>query len=356
MRVNGSINRSKFFFLLMLLLLSAVVARAKSFRFADYGNAKGTRSEALAWFDKELRQRSDNRMGLQFFWGGSLLKGKVTLKGVSDGVAEMGTVVMIFTPGQLPLYEIGDLPFENPDAWVGLRAIHDLVTTTPEVREQFTRRNLVYITNYTTGPVQIASKKPVTDLDGLKGLKLRATGPYKEIFNELGAAVLSFSQAEVYQNLNSGVIDATQNYYYIIKARRQYEVAPYITELNYGQNLSFAMVMNLSAWKKLDKRDQGILSKLGRDFTDHLGRAMLDSLVQDRQAMVDGIEGKKVTIVKPSKVFKSRVEREGKKTISHWEQEMNKMGLPGSRVLGRYNGLIRKYQKVRDSGGYPWQR
>jgi hypothetical protein len=67
---------------------------------------------------------------VEFHWGGSLLGGKDTLKGVGDGVADMGTVVGFFTPRELRAYNIGDLPVDNSDMWIGLRAMYDLANGT----------------------------------------------------------------------------------------------------------------------------------------------------------------------------------------------------------------------------------
>src|SRR5690625_2217995 len=107
------------------MLVGGVTAEARTLTFSDYGPNQGVRAKALEWFADQVQERSDGDLKIQFYWGGSLLSGKDTLKGVGDGVADMGTVIGFFTPRELETYNIiGDYP-GNGDVWVGLRAMYD---------------------------------------------------------------------------------------------------------------------------------------------------------------------------------------------------------------------------------------
>lgn len=54
------------------------------------------------------------------------------------------------------------------------------------------------------------SRKPVTDIKDLKGLKVRATGDWGQIIGKLGASPVSLALGEVLPALERGTIDATE--------------------------------------------------------------------------------------------------------------------------------------------------
>ena len=195
---------------------------AETIRFAEFSPNRGLRAKALQQFAQKLEKESNGELKIQFFWGGSLLKIRSILKGVGDGAADMGSVVGFLTPKELSLYTLGDLPVSNSDEWVGMRALYQLVNDSDALKKQFTASNVVYLSNYTTGPIQLICKKNVSSIQEIQKSKIRASGPYGKAFSSLGASVQKLSQPTVYQALQTGLVDCNQNYYYSIEAYKQY--------------------------------------------------------------------------------------------------------------------------------------
>lgn len=341
-----------------LTVLSAGIssAEAVTLRFSDYGPNRGTRAAAMEWFADQIKERSGGSMDVEFFWGGSLLGGKDTLKGVGDGVADMGTIVGFFTPRELRTYNIGDLPFENSDMWVGLRAMHDLARENEALGKEFADANVVYVTNYTTGPVQLICTKPVKTLDDLKGLKVRASGPYGDALAELGAEVVRMSQSEVYQALDSGLIDCNQNYYYSMKGYKQYEVAPHVLEMDWGQNMAFGIVMNKFAYDGLSDEEKKVLADVAADFEDHLAQLMMEEQAKVKAEMQAGIDGKSIAVVELPADGKKRLMDMSGKQIDKWSREASQDGLDAEAIIADYRDRIAAYRKELDARGYPWTR
>ena len=84
---------------------------------------------------------------------------------------------------------MGDLPVTNSDEWVGMRALYQLVQNSSTMKKQFGNSNVLYLSNYTTGPIQLICKKEVSSIRGLQKAKIRASGPYGRVFSHLGASV-----------------------------------------------------------------------------------------------------------------------------------------------------------------------
>ena len=114
---------------------------------------------------------------------------------------------------------------------------------------------------FRTVEVFVHSKKPVSKLEDLKGLKLRTAGAWLEISKQLGAASISTSGGDVYPMLERGVIDATEwgtlyenitpGFHRITK----YVVIPGVHQ-PYG---GFELIINPEAWEKLSERDKKLV-------------------------------------------------------------------------------------------------
>lgn len=341
-----------------ILMTTAIAgqATAKTLRFAEFGPNRGDRAKALTWFADELKQRTGGSLNIEFHWGRALLSTKAVLKGVSDGVADMGSIVGFLTPKELRAYNLADLPVDNADEWVGMRAIYKLATEHPAFKKEFDKAGVVYITNYTTGPIQLVCRKPVKSVADLKGVKVRGSGPYGKAMSDVGASVQSMGQPQVFEALDSGLIECNQNYYYSIKAYKQYEVAPYVTELNWGQNMSFGIVMNKAAFDSLSAAEKKALTDVGSAFIDHFAEVMIEGKEKDKAAMVAGIGGKSIKVIEMPAADRGKILAAGKKYVNQWVTDVTKGGLDGKGILAAYNANIAEFTKVKTSKGYPWKK
>ncbi len=329
---------------------------AKTLRYAEFGPNRGTRAQALNWFADEVKKQSGGSLKIEFHWGKSLLGTKAVLGGLKDGVADMGSVIGFFSPKKLRGYNIGDLPVDNSDEWVGMRAIYELSTTNQAMQEEFDKNGITYVTNYTTGPIQLICSKPVNALADLNGTKLRGSGPYGKALADMGAVVQRMGQAKVYQALDSGLVECNQNYYYSMKAYKQYEVAPHVVELDWGQNMAFGIFMNKAAHDGLTKKEKSVIRSVGSGFIDHLAKLMIEGKSSDKKAMMDGIDGKTIDVVMLPEAQRAKLLDAGKKYVDAWVNEATKQGYDGEGLLTAYEASIAKFTGEKDAKGYPWLR
>ncbi len=342
--------------LITTALAWAADAAAKTLTFAEFGPNRGTRAAALQWFADELDARSKGDLTIEFFWGKSLLTTKAVLQGVGDGVADMGSVIGFFTPKELRAYNLGDLPVQNSDVWVGMRALYALSSDYPALSAGFDAANVVYISNYSTGPIQLICTAKVETLEQLTGKKVRGSGPYGKTLAALGAEVVRMGQGEVYQALDSGLVDCNQNYYYSMKAYKQYEVAPFVLELDWGQNMSFGIIMNKQSYADLSDNQRKVLHAAASDFVDHFAKAMIESQIADKAAMEAGIDGKTIEVVVLSPEERKTLLETSRQQIDAWVADAKGDGLDGAAILAAYEALIAKYAKEKEDKGYPWTR
>lgn len=338
------------------LSVSAAFAQSQTLTFSDYGPNRGSRALAVQWFADEVKSRSVGRLKIDIHWGGALLDGKSTLKGLRDNAADMGTIVGFFAPKELKAYNMGDLVVENADPWIGLRAVYDVASTNETMRKEFDRAGIVYISNYTTGSIQLICVEPVATLDDLKGRKIRGSGSYGKIMNDLGAKNQNMSQADAFQALDSGLLDCNQNYYYGIEAYKQHEVARHLLVLDWGQNMSFGIFMSQIAYDRLDAKNQAVIRAVGKDFIDYFAQVSAQEAVRIRSELESGDGGTRVTVRELPLAERAKLREAGERYIQIWIKEANASGIDGTALLASYQKRIDHYASEKRAKGYPWSR
>lgn len=76
------------------------------------------------------------------------------------------------------------------------------------VREAYAERGVYLVGPIAGGGVTLFGKRPIRTLDDLRGYKIRTTGTAARVLEKLGAAPVSVAGGELYQALQTGVVDA----------------------------------------------------------------------------------------------------------------------------------------------------
>src|SRR3989304_9189325 len=114
-----------------LLFSTATVDRAYAaekvinLKIANFFPPPSKQSKITQEFGEELERRSEGRIKVQYFAGGSLLTGPAMFKGIETGIADVGYSHVYYTPGRMPVSEGLGLPVGTPTGWVGGPAGND---------------------------------------------------------------------------------------------------------------------------------------------------------------------------------------------------------------------------------------
>ncbi|GFE65593.1 C4-dicarboxylate TRAP transporter substrate-binding protein [Litoreibacter roseus] len=317
----------------------------------EAGPNRGARAAALQWFADELESRSNGDMRVDIQWGGALFKANAALPSIRDGVADMGTVISVYYPQELVSYGIADLPIDNPDAWVGMRATDELMRTSDAIKSDLADKGLVYIGTFTTSAVNIGCKDAaIRTADDVAGLKVRGVGAYGKVFGEMGANMVRMSIYEAYQGLDVGLIDCSQGYSYAVAALKQAEVMDSYTLLDWGQVGGVGIFMNEDVHGSLSADQQQLLEEVGSDMADHFGRLITDANAK----AIEDMTAAGVEIIELPEEERAKFLELGEPFIQAWADTAQSVGLPGTDLLNEYQQLIAKYTEERDANGYPW--
>jgi TRAP-type C4-dicarboxylate transport system substrate-binding protein len=342
-----------------LLGLAAFSAAAQGtvLRYTEPSVNRGERASQMNWFADEIARRTDGALKVNFFWGGALMEARAGLKGIGDGAAEMGSIVGSYTAREMQPYNVGDLPIVDADLWVGMRAMHELASTDPDIQKAFRQANVVYLSNYTTTEVQLICKnKVISRIEDFKGTKIRSAGFYGQVMESLGANVQRFSGMDANRALDTGNIQCNHNYLYGMRLLKDYEVANEIIRLDWGQHLAWAMVMNKDVFDKLPPAHQKVLKDTGRELVDRVARELMNANDRAVEAMKAGIDGHKVNVHPFPPAEKAKLMKAGEKFVDEWRTKTDAAGYDSKRILASYRALVDKYEQERKAKGYPWAR
>ena len=85
------------------------------------------------------------------------------------------------------------------------------------------------------------------------------------------------------------------------------------------------------------------MRQLGSDFIDYLAQLMIDGKLSNKQAMVDGIDNKKISVVRLPDGERAELIAGGTKYVETWVSEATAQGYDGKAMLASYESLIDKY-------------
>ena len=344
----------------LLLPAAPQVADAKDYiiRYSDIGGNKGPRAAALNVWAKEIEEQSKGQMKIKFFWGQSLIKAKATLKGVSSGLAEMGTIIPAYTPADTPVGNYGNIPFNEADPWIGMRAHHDVRINGKHLQAEDKRNGIKMLFTNVTGPVQLlCGKEQIDTLEKIKGKKIRAIGGYIELFKSMGAVPVKIGFGELYSALDRGTVDCTINYTPYVKSYKHYEVTKYLMLAKMGQSIGYGGGINLKFYNGLPQDMKDILLAASDRYMDNYAKNLLDYSKEARETMTAGIDGKKLTIVEMPDAELAKWAEFAKPIASKLLGKMRKLSeAERNEFAARYASTMAKYRKIQEEKGYPWAR
>jgi TRAP-type mannitol/chloroaromatic compound transport system substrate-binding protein len=186
-------------------------SRAQSFslRMQGFLAAASPTHRAFEKWATDLKEKSAGRLTIQVLPAGGAVAPGETINAVSAGILDghysSSSFFAARDPGFMMLGDTGASydTVEQRDRWWLEGGGEDLG------RELYASANMVYVANVFWPSEHIPAKKALRGVADLKGLKIRVPpGFVAEYFNKAGAAVVNLPGGEVFNSLQSGVIDA----------------------------------------------------------------------------------------------------------------------------------------------------
>ena len=286
---------------------------------------------------KEVEKRTNGKVKVQTFPGGTLLPAKNIFDGVISGLADIGNFAMSYQPGRFPISEAIDLPVGFTSAKAASLALYDLVEKYNA--KEFEKVKL--LTLFTCPPADFMTSRPVKSLKDLKGLEVRVSGTGADAVKRLGGIPVAMPQSETPEAIQRGVVKGIVSSMEILQDFNFAAYCPYATEANLFV-VSFAVVMNKEKWDSMPadvkktfddlRREQALWT--GTYVDDHVKEALVWSKQKYNHQVFDFPASDKAEIPKLLKPM-----------IDDYVKRVAGQGLPGEQIMKDVYALKAKYEK-----------
>ena len=245
--------------------------------------------EAVQRMGKKLEGATNGRISIQMFPSMQLGGEKEMIEQAQVGalqiarisVGAMGPVVDDLNVFNLPFIFRDEAHMRKViDGPIG-QDLLDRISNAPTSR-------LIVLGWMDAGTRNVYSDKPVTKPADLKGMKIRTMGNpiFVETMNAMGGNGVAMGFNELYQALQTGVVDGAENNEPTVLAQNHYQVKK-VYSLTGHLIIPEIFVFSRRTWDTLSKDDQAMLKKFSREAQMEQ-RQLWDAMVRDAETKLKG--------------------------------------------------------------------
>lgn len=237
---------------------------------ADYPTVIGDQK-----FAELVNERTDGRITIEVFPSGQLGDEKSVLEQIQLGAidfARTNSSPLAEFHDELKVFSVPYLFNSDEHLWNFLNS--EMGTTLLDGLQEAKMQGLAY---YDSGSRNFYSTKPLTNMEELKGQKIRVQQSEVNIqlMEALGASATPMPYGEVFSALQTGIIDGAENNLPSIDSSNHYQEAKYLI-MDHHTRVPEVLLTSKASWDKLSAEDQEIIKQ-----------AALDSVETQRQAWAE---------------------------------------------------------------------
>lgn len=247
-----------------LFLLSAVAtplwaqAQPIVIKFSHVVAQDTPKGAAAEYFAKKAGELTKGKVKVEVYANSTLYKDKEEMEALQVGAVQMlAPSLAKFGPLGVKEFEVFDLPFIF-DGYADLHAVTE-GKVGQTLLTKLEPRGIKGLAFWDNGFKSFSLNSPVKSPADLKGKKLRiqSSKVLEEQMRTLGALPQSMAFSEVYQALQTGVVDGTENPVSNFYTQKMHEVQKHMTQTDHGY-LGYAVIVNKKFWEGLpaDVREQ----------------------------------------------------------------------------------------------------
>ena len=260
-------QRIIFVFLLYTIALGAWAQQPIVIKFSHVVALDTPKGKGAERFKQLAEERTKGRVKIEVFPNSQLFKDGEEMEALQLGSVQMlAPSVSKFGPLGVKEYEAFDIPYIFPD-----KAVLARVTEGPIGASLFRKlepKGIVGLAYWDNGFKVMTANKPLRNPLDAKGLKLRiqSSKVLDAQMRALGAIPQVMAFSEVYQALQTGVVDGFENTPSNVYSQKTHEVQKFLTVTNHGY-IGYAVIANKKFWDGLPADVRTALEGAMRDAT-----------------------------------------------------------------------------------------
>ncbi len=256
---------------LPLLASMAPAANPVVIKFAHVVADNTPKGQGALLFKKLAEERLPGRVEVQVYPNSSLFGDGKEMDALMLGDVHMlAPSLSKFEHYAKPL-QIFDLPFLFDD----IHAVDRFQRSEhgQELLKAMQHKNILGLAYWHNGMRQMSANKPLREPRDARGLKFRvqASAVLDAQFKALRAIPRKMSFAEVYQGLQTGVVNGTENTWSNYESQKVHEVQKYMTESDHGL-IDYMVIANARFWNGLPEDIRSELEAILAEVTIEVNR------------------------------------------------------------------------------------
>ena len=243
------------------------------------------KGKAADFFKKRAEELTAGKVKVEVYPNSQLYKDKEEMEALQIGAVQMlAPSLAKFGPLGVKEFEAFDLPY----IFDGYDDLHK-VTNGPlgtKLLEKLEPKGIKGLAFWDNGFKVFSSNKPIKEVGDFKGQKMRiqSSKVLDAQMRALGVIPQVMAFSEVYQALQTGVVDGTENPPSNLYTQKMHEVQKHLRVSDHGY-LGYAVIVNKAFWEGLPADVRGQLEKAMAESTEHANKIAKEENDQSLEAV-----------------------------------------------------------------------
>jgi TRAP-type C4-dicarboxylate transport system substrate-binding protein len=309
--------------------------KAMKLRLSSMWPAQHPLTKTFDQWGKDVEKATEGRITVTVFAGSTLSPPMQVYDNTAKGVVDVGTALLAYAPGRLPLSEVLQLPLGYRNGYQASKLGEAYYKKFKP--KEFDDVKVMFL--HGAAPGFIFTKNPVKSTADVKGLRIKANAENADIVKNLGASPVTMPVTETYDSLSRGVIDGCL---FPIEALQGFKIAEVVKTVieNYGVSYMTSMyvIMNKAKWNALSPADQKAIEKINDEYNEKIAK-MWVTMDDSAKAFA---KTKGVTFLTVSKEEEAATAQKMKPILDEYVKMAKSKGLPGDEALKFCQDFLKK--------------
>lgn len=256
------------------------------------------KGKASEFFAKRAAELTKGKVKVEVYPNSSLYKDKEEMEALQIGAVQMlAPSLAKFGPLGVKEFEVFDFPYIFDD----IADLHK-ITQGPigaAMLVKLEAKGIKGLSFWDNGFKSFSANSPIKSPADLKGKKMRiqSSKVLEEEIRSVGGLPQVIAFSEVYQALQTGVVDGTENPISNLYTQKMHEVQKYLTLTNHGY-LGYAVIVNKKFWEGLPADVRGQLEQAMKEATVYANKIAQE----ENDIALEGVKKSgKTTVYAPTK-------------------------------------------------------
>ena len=193
-----------------LWVAGAASAQAAELKYNTFEPPRAVGSKEVAEFAKKLAAETKGGLTMQIFAGGQLLNPFTSLKGIGDGVVDVGFIVPSLVQGQLKATNVIPdlLPYADDNIVAAAASVQTALVDCEACQDEYKALNVTWLGGHAPTPWNLLCGVEIKSLDDIGGKRVRVTGASAtRMIRALGGVAVQLPPTEIAPALQGHQID-----------------------------------------------------------------------------------------------------------------------------------------------------